>query len=132
MMIVCLVTQESIAATKTFGTVKHFKAEATRTASTTAFNKELEEAPLVVVDFYADWCGPCKALGPCLDALAQKFKQVLILKVNIDTYEDIANTHGIKSIPTILFFTNGNIKPKERLVGKKSKEDISKVIEKLL
>lgn len=132
----CLVAYEPLTAStsaKTFGIVKHFQADKTRTACINAFNKELEQASLVIVDFYADWCGPCKALSPCLDALAKEFPQILILKVNAETYESIANTYGVKSFPTLLFFKDGNTKqPKERIVGKKSKAEITKVIKKHL
>ena len=63
----------------------------------------LESNQVVVVDFYADWCGPCKMLLPVLDEI----DFATILKVNVDEFPDIAKRFGIMSIPTLLFFKNG-------------------------
>jgi thioredoxin 1 len=61
----------------------------------------------VIVDFYADWCGPCKMQAPVLDDFAKKKPDVIILKVNVDQNVDLAETHAIMSIPTMMVFTNG-------------------------
>ena len=67
---------------------------------------------LVLVDFYADWCGPCKMLGPVLDNLAEELKgKVKIVKVNVDELSEIAQEYGVMSIPTLILFNNG-ISPK--------------------
>ena len=65
----------------------------------------------VFVDFYAPWCGPCQQLGPIVEKLAQEYegKDIVIGKVNIDENADIAEKYGILSIPTLLFFKNGEI-----------------------
>jgi thioredoxin len=63
--------------------------------------------PFVVVDFFAEWCGPCKALSPILISLAGEFKNVVFIKVNVDSYKSISNKYGIKAMPTILCFRNG-------------------------
>lgn len=57
----------------------------------------------VLVDFYADWCGPCKMLGPVMD----KLDEVKILKVNVDTYSDLARNYKVMSIPCLILFENG-------------------------
>lgn len=74
-----------------------------------------------VVDFYADWCGPCKMLGPVLESL-----EANVLKVNVDQHEDLAQEFGVMSIPTIGYFKDGNLSKKE--VGFRSKEEIEKVL----
>jgi thioredoxin 1 len=65
---------------------------------------------LVLVDFYADWCGPCKMLGPVLDNLAEELKgKVKIVKVNVDELSEIAQEYGVMSIPTLILFENGTM-----------------------
>jgi thioredoxin 1 len=63
----------------------------------------------VVVDFYADWCGPCRMLAPVLEALAEENGDVSIYKVNVDDDQELARRYGIMSIPTMLFFKNGQL-----------------------
>ena len=79
-----------------------------------------------LVDFYAEWCGPCKMLGPILEELDSKIN---IIKVNIDEHEDLAREYRIMSIPTLVFFKDGN-KVKE-IVGFRTKEEIEELIEEL-
>ena len=80
------------------------------------FNNVIKEG-IWLVDFYADWCGPCKMLGKVLEDVEAK-----ILKVNVDMHNDLAREYGIMSIPTICFFKNGELKAKE--IGFRSKEEI--------
>lgn len=61
----------------------------------------------VLVDFYADWCGPCKTLGPILDQLSKDYKAAMIVKVNVDDNQNLAAKYGIRSIPTMIIFKNG-------------------------
>ena len=87
------------------------------------FNGEvLENNGKVIVDFYADWCGPCKMMSPVIDNIAEETENVKVCKLNVDDAQDIAGEYGIMSIPTIIIFENGEIK--EKFVGVTSKENI--------
>ncbi|QKF93713.1 thioredoxin [Fadolivirus algeromassiliense] len=70
----------------------------------------------VLVDFYADWCGPCKKIAPTLEKFASTFKSVTFLKVNIDDIGLLANRYNISSIPTFHVFKGGNNEPEYRPV----------------
>ncbi|MGB0744026.1 MAG: thioredoxin [Opitutales bacterium] len=77
----------------------------------------------VVVDFWAPWCGPCKAIAPILEELAEEMGDaVKICKVNVDNNSDIAGKYEIRAIPTILIFKNGQVA--DTVVGLSSKEDL--------
>ena len=92
----------------------------------------LKSEKLVIVDFWAEWCGPCKAITPILDEISNEFgDKVLIGKVNVDEVKEIPVKYGIRSIPTLLFFSNGEITRQE--VGLQSKQtlvdDITQIVE---
>ena len=76
------------------------------------FNDEIKSGT-VLVDFYADWCGPCRMVGPIIEEVSNELKDVKVLKVNVDEREDIAKTYGIMSIPTIILFKDGVIDKKQ-------------------
>ena len=74
------------------------------------FEREVLQADkTVLVDFYADWCGPCKMLSPIVDEVANEVSEVKVCKVNIDEARDLAIKFDIMSIPTLLVFKNGNV-----------------------
>jgi thioredoxin 1 len=83
----------------------------------------------VLVDFWAEWCGPCKMLAPILDEIASDYDgRVKVAKVNIDEHQAVAGEYGIRAIPTLLIFKNGQVV--EQVVGLKSKRDLKANIEK--
>ena len=96
------------------------------------FQEEVISADkLVLVDLYATWCTPCKALAPVLEELADKYAdKIKVVKVNVDEEESIAAKFGIASIPTVIFFKNGQTAAS--CVGLRSASEIEKMIEKLL
>nr|XP_053643442.1 thioredoxin-2-like [Cherax quadricarinatus]UCU83347.1 thioredoxin [Cherax quadricarinatus]UQI50501.1 thioredoxin [Cherax quadricarinatus] len=73
------------------------------------FDKKLSEAgdKLVIVDFYATWCGPCKMIAPKLEAMSEEMTDVVFLKVDVDECEDVAMEHQISCMPTFVFFKGG-------------------------
>ena len=76
----------------------------------------------VLVDFYADWCGPCKMMSPILDEISQEFEgKIRIAKVNVDDNPSLSAEYKIMSIPNIILFENGS--KKENIVGARSKDD---------
>ena len=75
----------------------------------------------VVVDFWAEWCGPCRMIGPIIEELADEYKDKAIIgKMNVDENDDVPVEYGIRSIPTVLFFKNGELVDKHIGVGSKS------------
>lgn len=94
-------------------------------------NKNFEEEVLnsdkpVIIDFYADWCGPCKMMSPIIDSIAEENKELKVGKVNVDEAQELAIKYNIMSIPTIIIFKNGN--EHKKIIGLTSKENILKEI----
>lgn len=87
-----------------------------------------EKIKLVIVDFYADWCGPCQMLGPIIEELAQEYgDKVKVGKLNVDDNNEIASNYSVTSIPLILFFKNGEMV--EKKLGFQSKDALEEAIE---
>ncbi len=85
----------------------------------------------VVVDFWAEWCGPCKMMGPLLDELVAEYDgRLRIGKVNIDDDQALATEYGVRAIPTLLFFKSGEVAA--QIVGMCSKRDLKSNIDRLL
>ena len=87
----------------------------------------LKEEKLVLVDFFATWCGPCKMIAPVISQIAEEYKEkVKVGKVNVDEENDLAMKYQISSIPTLILFKNGN--PIKTLIGLSSKSEIENMI----
>lgn len=96
------------------------------------FKKEVLESNLpVLVDFWANWCAPCKTIAPSIDDLAKEYAgKIKIGKVDVDSNSKVTGQYGIMSIPTIIFFKNGKVMG--QLVGAVSKLDLKRKIEEYL
>ncbi|MBT6171524.1 MAG: thioredoxin [Thaumarchaeota archaeon] len=73
------------------------------------FNQEIRNNDLLLVDFWAEWCGPCKSMHPIFTRMAKKYKRIRFARVNVDNAQDIAMKYGVQSIPTFIMFKNGEI-----------------------
>ena len=81
----------------------------------------------MLVDFYADWCGPCKMMAPLVEQLAEELaEEAVIGKLNVDDCEDIAMKYGVMNIPTLILFKNGQ--ETERVIGVQSREVLERMI----
>jgi thioredoxin 1 len=84
----------------------------------------------VLVDFWAEWCGPCKMIAPILDELAEEYAgRVNVGKVNVDEFQALAAQYGVRAIPTLLIFQNGEVA--EQMLGLKSKRDLKASLDKV-
>ena len=92
------------------------------------FEKKIGKG-VVLVDYFAEWCGPCKMAGPIIDELAEEYKsKALVAKVNIDEQQELAEKFGVMSIPTAILFKDG--KEVERVVGFVGKDGYEELIKK--
>lgn len=85
--------------------------------------KKLIQEPTILVDFYANWCGPCKMLSPILEKVSSNIK---VIKVDVDKFEKLSREYGIMSIPTVILFENGE--EVKRNIGFMSQEQVEKFI----
>lgn len=86
----------------------------------------LKSEKRVLVDFYADWCGPCKMMAAEIDAFAEETTKVKVCKLNVDESTDLAMTFGVMSIPTVILFEKGQ--EVKRFVGAKEKHQIAEFV----
>ena len=91
---------------------------------------EITNDGIVVVDFFANWCGPCKILSPTIEKLSNEINDIKFVKVDVDKHDDIARTYGIMSIPTLIVFKNGEAV--DQSVGVVPEADIKALVEKAL
>lgn len=95
------------------------------------FDEVISSNDVVLVDFWATWCGPCKMLAPTIEELANDYEgKVPVGKVDVDDYPSLAERFGIMSIPAVFIFKQGEVK--EKLIGLRQKAQISAVIDSLL
>ena len=95
------------------------------------FPEEVLKSPVpVLVDFWAEWCGPCKAVAPMLDELAGEYDgKVKIGKVNTDEFQTLASQYGVRAIPTFLIFKDGQVA--DQFVGARSKRDFKSKLDRV-
>ena len=94
-------------------------------------NKDFDTAiqsGIALVDFYADWCGPCKMMSPIVDEIADERTDITVAKVNVDESSELASRFGVVSIPTLIIFKNG--KESNRIIGARPKAAILAELEK--
>jgi len=102
------------------------------------FNEIINGDKPVLVDFYAEWCGPCKMMGPILEDMAQNYKSIgkaEIIKVDIDTLRNLAISYDIMSVPTFIFFKSGQpvkFDGESLLIGMRSQDELIKKFDSLI
>ncbi|OAV66962.1 Thioredoxin-M [Bacteroidales bacterium Barb6XT] len=97
----------------------------------TNFEEQLNAGKPLVLDFWAEWCGPCRMVGPIIDELADAYEgRVTVGKVNVDESDEVVSRFGIRNIPTVLFFKDGQAA--DKLVGVNTKDTFIEKIEALL
>jgi thioredoxin 1 len=93
--------------------------------------KVLDSEGIAVVDFWAEWCGPCRMIGPLIEEMAKEYDgKALIAKVDVDSNPEISYKYGVRSIPTVLYLKNGEVVDKQ--VGATSKQVLSSKLDAIL
>ena len=104
--------------------------EKVKTYTDSNFDQETKQG-LVLVDLWAEWCGPCRRLAPTVDALANEYEgRVTVAKLNVDENPDVPGRFAVRGIPTLLLFKEGELA--ETIVGLRPKEDIARLLERHL
>lgn len=91
------------------------------------FNMVETSDKVVLLDFYADWCGPCRMVGPVVDSISQEYPGVFVGKINVDDEQELAMKYGVVSIPTLVVLKDG--KEVNRAVGLHSKQEIISMLQ---
>lgn len=94
------------------------------------FKELISSDKITIVDFWAEWCGPCRTQLPILESYAQKNTDVQVVKVNVDQNSELASEYGIRSIPTILYFKKGAIQNKT--VGVQQEDQLNEIKKEIL
>ena len=95
------------------------------------FETVISSKPVALIDLWASWCGPCRMLSPTVDDIAEEYDgRVAVAKCNVDDNDEIAGRFGVRSIPTLLFFKDGQLA--EKTVGLVSKQEIETILNNLL
>jgi thioredoxin 1 len=94
------------------------------------FKELISSDKITIVDFWAEWCGPCRTQLPILENYAQKNEDIQVVKVNVDQNSELASEYGIRSIPTILYFKKGTIQNKT--VGVQQEDQLNEIKKQIL